>query len=69
MVGFRVKLNSFSLAVHLYCVSYIVSEEEKEQVTFDDVTKLLIISRYHLLHIKNYPKQQFPKHLLQVGHH
>ena len=43
MVGFWLKLNSFSLIEHLYWVSKIVSEDENEQVTLEELTKLLII--------------------------
>ena len=42
--GFWVKLNSFSLKVHLNNVSYIVYEDENEQVTLDDVTNILNMS-------------------------
>jgi hypothetical protein len=39
--------------VHLYCVSYIVSEDENEQVTADEVTKLSISADDPLVMIAN----------------
>ena len=40
--GFKLKLNSFSLIVHLYWVSYIEYELENEQVTLVESIKLSI---------------------------
>ncbi len=41
--GFNVKLYSLSLIVHWYWVSYIVRDDENEQVTFELVINPFII--------------------------